>query len=381
MALPLEKNPMKTETGYSNIVGRLARSGTWRSQTESTFSRIKAAARRNDPANTAGLVSCCVEECRICYRVMKQWQQDVRAFLESKDAGGAALREREAALIATFPKVDDASYDSESAWLRFLETLLDLQRDAYAGATDAARAGVDKALARWDVISAVESDWAHGLIDCVIKFLGEEAIPEMWEHVIQALFQWRYQKFDVSRRDWATEILPELLYVAIEAERTWLSTAGRDGSPIDVREFDDRWEMHFDPCGTGGRGLAHKIRGTEGRPDFDVVANAHPWTDGKAGVCSYCTHCLVLMEHMPMDAFGYPLRVVEPPLLHEGDPQAKCKWTMYKNPADAPAEVYARCGRAKPALPLGSKRDAVPSGFGNFPAGIEIDRNNEERKP
>jgi hypothetical protein len=120
--------------------------------------------------------------------------------------------------------------------------------------------------------------------------------------------------------------------------------------------------MRFDPCGTGGRALRGDwIEDTPSRAEppygFSIIEGAYDWTDGMKGVCAYCNHCQVLMEHMPMDAFGYPLRVVEPPLYPDddrGEGRQKCQWTMYKDPTAAPESVYERCGRTKPdSLPLG----------------------------
>jgi hypothetical protein len=58
------------------------------------------------------------------------------------------------------------------------------------------------------------------------------------------------------------------------------------------------------------------------------------------------------MEHMPMDRFGYPVRVVDPPVYGKNDASGapmKCKWTMYKDPTSVPEEFYERSGRTKPA--------------------------------
>ena len=55
------------------------------------------------------------------------------------------------------------------------------------------------------------------------------------------------------------------------------------------------------------------------------------------------------MEHMPMDKFGYPLRVVEPPQYPDGfgADRQRCQWTIYKDPRKVPEEIYARAGRKK----------------------------------
>jgi hypothetical protein len=51
---------------------------------------------------------------------------------------------------------------------------------------------------------------------------------------------------------------------------------------------------------------------------------------------------------MPIEAFGYPVRVVDPPLYpNNGD--AVCRWTVYRTPDAVPESVYARLGYRKPA--------------------------------
>lgn len=58
-----------------------------------------------------------------------------------------------------------------------------------------------------------------------------------------------------------------------------------------------------------------------------------------------------MMEHKSMDSFGYPVRVVEPPIYPDRDRdenRQKCQWTIYKDPTQVPVEIYYRCGRVKP---------------------------------
>ncbi len=54
-----------------------------------------------------------------------------------------------------------------------------------------------------------------------------------------------------------------------------------------------------------------------------------------------------------MDRFGYPVRVVDPPVYPDTnkDPNVrqKCQWQMFKDPTQVPEEYYTRVGRTKPA--------------------------------
>ena len=84
--------------------------------------------------------------------------------------------------------------------------------------------------------------------------------------------------------------------------------------------------------------------------NWTVSAEPHTWNHGKSGICHYCTHCIRLMEEMPIDLFGYPVRVVDPPVYPDNDPvnRQHCQWQMFKRPEDVPAEYYERVGRSKP---------------------------------
>jgi len=191
--------------------------------------------------------------------------------------------------------------------------------------------------------------------------LGEPAIRDMYDRVLLPLFVWRYEKFDVDKHPW-DESLEILMLVACEAMRGHLVGPERTGD-MELIELEDRFVLRFDPCGSGGRTLrGDPIEGTGPRmqPPYDwtVTEEKHSWNHYTPGVCLYCTHCIILMEEMPMDRFGYPVRVIDPPL-YDADRTAvgeapKCQWQMFKDPTQVPAEYYERVGRTKPTS-FGSK--------------------------
>jgi hypothetical protein len=341
---------------YSKLLKRLARRGTWVEQAESTFECMRRAIEEGRATHAAQLASYLVEECAICYSIMKQWQVDMRNWLQEQGVERAEIENWDAELLGLLTAPDGAEYRSEEAWTGFKLNVLRLVDLAYKNDTCGASALLDELVVSWRIIAGREADWSHGLISRGLEKFGEESMPAIWEKILRALFNWRYARFDVSGNSWSQAVLPELLYVALEAERSWLSTPLRDGARLELQEEPDRWVMRFDPCGTGGRALrGDAVEGTRSRTlqpyGFPVIATAYDWTDGKAGVCSYCNHCQVLMEHWPMDSFGYPLRVVEPPLYPDElapETQVKCQWTMYKDPRTVPAEIYERAGRTKP---------------------------------
>ena len=100
------------------------------------------------------------------------------------------------------------------------------------------------------------------------------------------------------------------MLVACEAMRGHLVGPERTGD-MELIETDDRYILRFDPCGSGGRTIrGDRIEGTPPRTEppynWSVSEEPHTWNHGKKGVCHYCTHCVYLMEEIPMDRFGYP---------------------------------------------------------------------------
>jgi hypothetical protein len=53
------------------------------------------------------------------------------------------------------------------------------------------------------------------------------------------------------------------------------------------------------------------------------------------------------MQQKPIEAFGYPVRVVEPPT-YPATAHVKCTWHIYKDPANVPEGYYQAVGRRKP---------------------------------
>ena len=148
------------------------------------------------------------------------------------------------------------------------------------------------------------------------------------------------------------------MLVACEAMRGHLVGPERTGD-FELIEEDDKFIVRFDPCGSGHR----TVRGDwieetpprmEAPYNWGVSQEEAPWNHYQKGVCLYCAHCIVLMEEMPIDRFGYPVRVIDPPIYPDTDrdpeDRQKCQWTMYKDPTSAPEEVYVRVGRKKPEV-------------------------------
>jgi len=366
---------------YSVPLQRRVRSGDWWDQRRSTWDKIVEAAERDDPEDAAALAQYTVDEARIIFDVMAQWQADLRTMHLDKGISADELAQIQTRILGLIVEPDGTPHDKHRSWARYLELTLQLQGEIWRRDLPAVRQTVVAQRERWRIEHDRDADWTYGLMSSLIERFGEGVVPEIYERIIMPLFVWRYEKFDISKHDWETDSLPTLLYVALESMRAHLSTVNRDGSPLELIEEEDRWILRFDPCGSGGRATRGDwVEGTPSRMEppygWRVIEGAYDWTDGKAGVCAYCNHCQVLMEHLPMDRFGYPVRVVEPPQYpirngirvdDRSEDRQKCQWTMYKDPTTVPEEIYARSGRTKPAAfgsdAVGSRKDARHTGF------------------
>ena len=156
------------------------------------------------------------------------------------------------------------------------------------------------------------------------------------------------------------ETLERNMYLVMEAMRAHLCGPERDGS-LGIEEDDDKWVVSFAPCGSGGRSmLGDEVEGTGSRVlapyEFGVTQERHDWAWNKEGICYYCAHCCLALEKLPMERWGHPVRVVDPPrwggAADAPETRKQCTWTVYKTLEAIPDEVYRRVGHTKPLLPM-----------------------------
>jgi hypothetical protein len=220
-----------------------------------------------------------------------------------------------------------------------------------AAAVAAAAAGDEEAFdtaiadlkrAQW-MVHDDQGDWLWGLFTALQRELGEDRMEqEVFREPVAPIAAERFAAL-------ASLTQYEKFEFSIDLMRGHFCGPS-DDSHIDVIETDDRWVMSFDPCGSGGRmRRGDQIRGqrprTEPPFEFAHAERAHPWTWGKENVCLYCAHCSFVNEILPIERTGIPLRVTDYPEA----PGDQCRWTVYKDAAAIPEEVYRRVGKSKPA--------------------------------
>jgi hypothetical protein len=350
---------------YSNSVGRRIRLGSWEDQKISTYRKIHDAVDAGEWEAATELAHYFVDEAAVCYGIYRQWIPDLRAFLGENGIGSDELAEIDRAIVAKLNLPEGDPWDAAHQWHLVRTQGEDLAATIVRQEAAAAHQKLDELKETWRRCHDRDVDHTYGLMSEIVARLGEAAISRMWDKVIMPLFTWRYEKFDIDKHPWA-ESLDTLMLVACEAMRGHLCGPERTGE-FELIETDDRFILRFDPCGSGGRTVrGDTIEGTPPRMEapynWSVSKEPHPWNHYQTGICHYCTHCIRLMEEVPIDRFGYPVRVIDPPRYgvptENGEPM-KCQWQMFKDPTNVPAEYYHRTGREKPTV-FGSKALGAP---------------------
>jgi hypothetical protein len=353
-----------TKLVFSEALGRRVRMGRWEDQKISTYRKIHEAIDAGDWEFAAGLANYFVEEASVCYGIYRQWIPDLNAFMAENGVSKQDIAEANARIVAKLELPDGRSWNNFRQWHEVHQCCEQLVAHIHRHDPEEAHARLDELKETWRRCHDRDVDHTYGLMSEIVARLGESAIGRMWEKVLLPLFAWRYEKFDIDKYPW-DEGLEALMLVACEAMRGHLVGPERTGD-MELIETDDRYILRFDPCGSGGRTIrGDTIEGTPARmePPYEwtVSQEPHSWNHGQTGVCHYCTHCIFLMEEIPIDRFGYPVRVIDPPLYGkqdtDGGPQ-KCQWQMFKDPTAVPEEYYERVGRTKPSQ-FGSKANSA----------------------
>jgi hypothetical protein len=351
----------ETRIAFTELLGRRVRMGPWEDQKVSTYRKIIDALDAGRWDEAAALGSYFVDEANVCFTLYRQWIGDLNGYLREKgvDEGLIQARNEQAIAVAQLP--DGSPWHPRKHWDRFLSEVQDFTAATYREQPDEAKRRLDVMKETWRQCHDRDVDHTYALMSLVKEQLGEPAIRDMYDRVLLPLFVWRYEKFDVDKYPW-DESLEILMLVACEAMRGHLVGPERTGD-MELIELEDRFVLRFDPCGSGQRTIRGDwIEGTPARmePPYEwtVTEEKHSWNHYTPGVCLYCAHCIILMEEMPMDRFGYPVRVIDPPVYPDTDKdpnvRQKCQWQMFKDPTQVPEEYYTRVGRTKPAA-FGSK--------------------------
>jgi hypothetical protein len=356
----------KVHIAFSELLGRRVRLGPWQDQKISTYRKIQEALHDGRWDEAASLANYFIDEAQVCFAIYRQWIFDLNGFLRDHGVPVEELNRINEHIVSLLTLPDGSPWHPRRQWNTCLTHVEEFVALAHRERLNEALAKLDEFKETWRRCHDRDVDHVYGLMSEIKTRCGEAAIGEMYQRVLLPLFSWRYEKFDIDRHPW-DEALETLMLVACEAMRGHLVGPERTGD-FELVEEEDRYILRFDPCGSGGR----TVRGDwlENTPprmeppyNWKVSEEEKSWNHYAKGVCLYCSHCIVLMEEMPIDRFGYPVRVIDPPVYPDTnrDPavRQKCQWQMFKDPTKVPEEYYTRVGRTKPDT-FGSKERGAP---------------------
>ena len=341
---------------YSETLGRRVRSdATWSEAAVSTYVKARDAMVAGDWVRAAEYVDFFVDEASVIYGVFRGLIPDAILFLEGRGVTRPRLLAINRRLLDLIHLPDGRPFVARRRWAEFQAEVRACTEACGAGDREAALTLLATLKETWRQIQDRDVDHLYGLLNEAVVAWGEPVVGEFWDAIIGPLFTSRYEKFDIARNPWA-ESLWTNVYLAFEAMRGHLVGPDRTGD-MEFSEDAERYTWRFDPCGSGGRSMrGDAIEGSPPRMEppfeFGVTTEAYDFAWNKKGVCYYCVNCCVVMQLMPIDQFGYPVRVVEPPT-YPAEREAKCTWHVYKDPANVPERFYTDVGRRKPLTILG----------------------------
>lgn len=359
--------PAPTQLTWSEEIGKRVRTGDWADQAVSTVTKAREALE--DAGDTFGLkagrretaaqlVDYFMEEAKVVYLIYQVWTKGFIGWLREQGVPDAELDEELARLARLMAWPDGTPLDPVARWMALGQRAGRLGNGirGYDLSVRESIAELEGLLEDWRRLHDRYADLMAGVLAFVARRFGERALEPCYRAVLEPYIEERYMVFDVRLRPYA-DTLVRNLYISLEAMRAHLVGPGRRGD-VELLEFDNRWELRFDPCGSGGRQLrGDDLEGTGSRVlapyEFGVTTEPHPWAWNEVGVCYYCAHCNFALSTLPAERWGHPVRTVDPPLWRgPDDPRTRkaCTWTVWKSLDAIPEREYERIGRTKPLL-------------------------------
>lgn len=336
--------PASPVVAYEPSLGRLARAGTWDELAKGTFRAAAERVEACDWESAALLVEVSVAEADELRDVYERWPAATLGWLRARGVQTGVLNDSLARLSGLIGA--QAMIGVEAEWPKFTAAARDA---AYACRTrqHAAIAAIEQARQQWLGIHDRAVDRVSGVIDIAVAVLGEDVLGDLWNFLMADWYDVHTSRYALDTQPWATSA-HQLMIAIVDGFHAHLTGAGRQGD-IEIIEEPTRIGFRFAPCGSGGRSLDGRI--TDGVPraaapfGFAVTTTPHDWSWNTVGICSYCVHCCLLNEVMPIDRLGYPTRVIDAPQWNADQPMTSCTWWVYRDPADVPDHIYRRVGR------------------------------------
>ncbi len=341
-------------TEYSKVLDRRVRKGDAQDQLFPTYVKIEEAILERRFGDALEYIDFFDREAAHVYDfVFAEWIAGIGRFLLDEGMGEAELEGvRDDLRSLVNQRFDeDAPYDRDAELVAYRMLKARLVRHLNAP-TKTALASLNAWVVQWRGVHDRDLDYVCGLLNAVVVRLGEEALEALYrDYLLVKVFARGFGRFDVAKHDWR-DTFDSLVSFLLIGARLHLPDLGRDARSITLREHDDRVEVTLSPCGSGGRITGgDAFSGTGSRAEapyhYRFLEREHDFSWNKKGVCPYCAHCCLTYEKLPIEQFGYPVMVVEPPSYP--NETAQCRFTLYKDPREVPASAYERLGETKPA--------------------------------
>lgn len=170
-------------------------------------------------------------------------------------------------------------------------------------------------------------NWIACLLSFIGRRLGDEALYE-------ALYDAMSHFADYAKAYRKENVLRQVQMLA----------AGLRGhlNPLVIEEDDEKVTIMMTPCGSGGRAI---LNGYYDPPkNYLKVKKPQVMTFGRSNFPVYCCHG-AFQDIVPIEMDGYPIWVTLP---SEKLGEEPCRFIIYKDLDNIPAEYYERFGKKKP---------------------------------
>lgn len=356
----MNTTPQPPAIAYDASLGREARTGTWEQLAQGTFRTAATEFRQGRHARAAALVRVALLEAEELHDVFERWPDEILNWLRARSIDEYMIEAATTRLAELIGRTAMNGIDAE--WHKFAHAVEAAAAHCLRGEPTAPDA-IELARKIWRGIHDRAVDRVAGIIDIAVRTAGEDTLGAMWDFLMADWYAIHAQRYALENQAW--DISAHQLMVAIvDGMHAHLTGSTRQGD-LEVIEEEDRIGFRF-VCGSGARGINPEITGGKPRSgppyEFAVTTEQHDWAWNTEGICSYCVHCCLLNEVMPIDRLGYPTRVIDPPTWPASSNDARCTWWVYRHPSLVPDSVYHRIGRdpsVRPSAPRAKETDDV----------------------
>jgi len=341
----------KRVVAHEPSLGRNARVGSWEELAKGTFRTAIAQLGEGEYAAAAELVEVAVLEAEELHDIYQRWPEQTTSWIVGCGVDQADLEAELHKLAGLIGERAMNGIDVE--WPNFASAVTQAAEACRRKDVNAA-AEIDRARRTWQHMHDRAVDRVSGTIAAAVRLTGEDKLGQLWDHLMADWYEVHERRYHLANQSWDRSA-HQLMIAIVDGFHAHLSGTGRQGDIILIEE-PDRVGFRFAPCGSGGRSVDAEI--TEGQPraappyGFPVTTRKHDWAWNTVGICSYCVHCCLLNEVMPIDRLGFPTRVIDPPVWAPENSSSTCTWWVYRNIADIPDDVYRRVGRDPARRPL-----------------------------